>query len=81
MGKTLVVGQGGQTFRAWITIHRKLHGCMAIAKDLIIFLKDDCCTGNVSSNKGGIYNCFGPMICFQNSFVFSKLKIVLKICV
>ncbi len=81
MGKKLVIGQGGRNFCAWIAIHRTLHGCMAITKHLIILKKDDCCTNNVSSSKRGIYNCFGPMICFQNSNVLSTLKIVLKICV
>jgi hypothetical protein len=64
-----------------------VHGLQSIRSFMVawqllnILKKDDCCTNNVSSNKGGIYNCFGPMICFQNSNVLSKLKIVLKIYV
>ncbi len=64
-----------------------VHGLQSIRSFMVAWQllnnlkKIDCCTNNVSSNKGGIYNCFGPMICFQNSNVLSKLKIVLKICV
>jgi len=32
MGKKLVAGLGGLHFCAWITIHRELHGCMAVGK-------------------------------------------------
>jgi hypothetical protein len=42
MGRKLVIGQGGRNFCAWIAIHRRLHGCMAIVKNLIILKKDDC---------------------------------------
>jgi len=48
---------------------------------IIILKKIEYYPNNASFNKGGIYNCFGPIDVSQNNNVFSKLKVVPKNCV
>jgi hypothetical protein len=47
--------------------------------NIIILKKNEYYTNIASFNKGGIYNCFGPIDVSQNRNVLSKLKVVPKI--
>jgi hypothetical protein len=60
MGKQLIVGQVGPHFNARITIQNSCHGNM-VMKNIVSLKKNDYCTNNVSSKKGRMNNCFGPI--------------------